>query len=458
MSLIEEKSKSGSVIEKKSKLGSVMHGLYKGLFALISPLLKGYFYARCWTGKDEPENVRNHFGEATLERPEGRLMWVHAVSIGESTAALTFINHVKEQFPNLDLNVLITTITTTSAGILRPKIAKIPRCYHQFGVADNPAWVRKFLEHWRPDVAVFLESEIWPNTVDELHRRGIPTFLLNARLSPRSFKRWKLVKGFLGEVLQKFTGILAQSEADREKYSFFSPKNTKVIDNLKYANPVLPCNEDLLEKMREMCREKAVFVAASTHEGEEEIILEAHKKLREKYDLVTVIIPRHLTRVKRVCEIIEKHGEERFVLRSKIEMGNDCSDKIDIVVVDTFGEVGTFFRIADICFVGGSLVPIGGHNLHEPVALGKPVLHGIHTENCREIKDMLASAGVAFEVKNAEEIYDVCNRLLSRRDELGRICERCLATTKNDALKQIDAAMQLSDILKEKWDDGGAAQ
>lgn len=447
MSLIKEKSQSQS--------RSPIHGLYKGLFALISLLLKGYFYARCRTGKDESEHVRNHFGEATLERPEGRLMWVHAVSIGESTAALTFINHVKEQFPNL--NVLITTITTTSAGILRPKIAKIPRCYHQFGVADNPAWVRKFLEHWRPDVAVFLESEIWPNTVDELHRRGIPTFLLNARLSQRSFERWKLVKGFLGEVLQNFTGILVQSEADREKYSFFSPRNTKVIDNLKYANPVLPCNEDLLEKIREMCRGKAVFVAASTHEGEEEIILEAHKKLREKYDLVTVIIPRHLTRVKRVCEIIEKHGE-RFLLRSKIGTEDDFLDKIDIVVVDTFGEVGTFFRIADICFVGGSLVPIGGHNLYEPVALGKPVLHGIHTENCQEIKEMLTSARVAFEVKNVEEIYEVCNCLLSRRDELGQIYERCLDTTKNDALNQIDAAMQLGDILKEKCGDGGATQ
>lgn len=426
-----------------------LNSIYKRLLALISPLLRCYFYVRCWRGKDEPENVKNHFGEATLERPEGDLIWIHAVSIGESTAALTFVNHIRKQFPNL--NILITTITTTSAGILRPKIAKIPHCYHQFGVADNPPWVQKFLNHWKPKVAVFLESEIWPNTVDELYNRSIPTFLLNARLSPKSFRRWKLVRKFFSNVLRKFTGILAQSKTDYEKYSYFSPENTRIIDNLKYANPVLPCNEDLLKKIQSAYVGKIIFVAASTHEGEEDAILEAHKKLQEKFDLVTVIIPRHLTRIKRVGEIISKYGE-KFVLRSEIDSANDAkSDPLinnGVILVDTFGEVGTFFRLADICFVGGSLVPIGGHNIYEPVALGKPVLHGIHTENCLDTKNMLDSKGVAFEVRNSREISDICDRLLSNTDELQQLYKQCLNVTQNNSLQQIDGIMELEHIFR----------
>lgn len=413
--------------------------LYRALFSIFSPFLRVYFYARCLYGKDKIESVKNHFGIATVARPQGKLIWIHAASIGESTSALTFINHIKKQSP--DLNILITTITVTSAEILQPKIAKIPNCFHQFVVADNPSWIKKFMDYWKMDAAVFLESEIWPNIISEIHQRSIPLFLLNARLSPRSFKRWSYFKNTFGQILRKFTCILAQSDIDCERYAYFSLENTKRIDNLKHANAVLACNEELLATFKKICAGKIIFTAASTHEKEEDVILEAYKKLRKKYDIVTIIIPRHLTRVKRVCEIIKNHGCS-FALRSETDENSKC----EIYCVDTFGEVGTFFRLADICFVGGSLVEVGGHNIYEPVALGKPVLFGPHMENALEVRDFLKEKGVGFEVNSSDDICDIFEQLLAR-DTLKNIRERALSITKNNSLNQIDEIIQLQKIL-----------
>jgi 3-deoxy-D-manno-octulosonic-acid transferase len=407
---------------------------------MLSPFLSIYFYARCLYGKDKIKSVRNHFGVATQNRPEGKLIWIHAASIGESVAALTYIHHIKKQFP--EINILLTTITISSAEILMSRIAKSRECFHQFMVADNPFWVKRFLDHWRPSVSFFMESEIWPTVIDTLYRRRIPFFLLNARLSSKSFKKWKWLKCFLATTLQKFIYILAQSDIDYQRFSFFSPKNTKCIDNLKYANEPLPCNDDLLGIFKKMCAGKKVFVAASTHEKEEDIILEAHKGLKTKFDIVTIIIPRHLTRVKRICEIFQKHNVT-FSFRSQEPIVNG-----EVFCIDTFGEMGTFFRLADLCFVGGSLVPVGGHNIYEPVAFGKPVLHGPFMDNALAVKKFLEQKQIAFEVKNAEDIIKVCSGLLGDAAKLKRITQQAFAATKNKSLKQIDDYVQLPKILK----------
>ncbi len=419
--------------------------LYNILFRVFSPFLKIYFYIRCLYGKDKVESVKNHFGSATIKRSEGKFIWIHAASIGESTAALTFINHIKKKFP--DLNILITTITVTSAEILYPKISKISNCYHQFVVADNPNWINKFLDYWKPETAIFLESEIWPNTINALYDRKISIYLLNARLSPKSFNRWKLCKGSFSKILRKFDCILAQSELDGERYRFFSNNNVQCIDNLKYANAILPCNEVLLKTFRKLCINKKVFVAASTHEKEEDIILEAHKKLRKKIDLITIIIPRHLTRVGRVCEIIKKH-EFSFSLRSAMEHDLNIPDHnpkniSEIYCVDTFGEVGTFFRLADVCFVGGSLVSIGGHNIYEPVALKKPVLHGPFMDNALEVRDFLHSNNVAFEVKNSDDIYNIFYKLVEDEILMNNVIKTASKLTGNESLQQIDRIIKL---------------
>ena len=417
---------------QKSHIGCYLIKFYSFLCILLAPLIKLYFYSRCLYGKDRFADVKNHFGEPTKKRPEGKLIWLHAASIGESTSALTYINHLLKNHE--DLNVLLTTITVTSADILSKKLQDNPRCLHQFVVADNPLWVRKFLYYWNPEKAIFLESEIWPNTINELHKNQIPTYLLNARLSPRSYKRWSKLRDTFSSLLSKFTKILAQSELDKERFADFSPTNTFKIDNLKYANPKPKVDAELLKTLQTIGQNKKIFVAASTHEGEEEAIIQVHKLLQKKLDILTIIIPRHLTRIDKIQKLLDQNCIN-YALRSNLNENL----RPEIICVNTFGEVGTCFELADVTFVGGSLVPIGGHNIYEPVMFGKPVLFGSHMDNALEVKQMLVEKEVAFEVKSSEDIAKHCDDFFSSKDLLNDIQTKAQDATTNNSLQQIDS-------------------
>ena len=397
---------------------------YRIISYLLAPFLRLFFYLRCYKGKDRIDDVVNHFGVATIARPSGRLLWVHAASVGESMSALTYIKHILSRHD--DLHVLLTTVTVTSADILRSQ--KIPRCMHQFVVADNPIWVRRFLEYWRPDKAIFLESEIWINILEALRSRNVPTYLLNARLSDRSFARWQIVADSFGEILKNFTLILAQSQEDAERFRFFSPHNVEQIDNLKYANEPLACNNELKQKLEHFCKGKKVFVAASTHAGEEEIILAVHKALSAEYPIITILVPRHIDRIPTIIPLMDGIN---YGLRSKIDQ---IVDPVDFLLIDSFGELGTIYRLADVVFVGGSMVPIGGHNIYEPAILGKPVLHGIHMENFRDTVKLLRSENMAFEVVSILDIYDKCCEIF--QDE--NIQKRAACLSQRNPLAQID--------------------
>lgn len=410
-----------------------MYDIYKNLSKIIAPLLKVYFYLRCVLGKDEKSSVMNHFGKATIERPAGKMIWVHAASIGEASSAITYIKHYRSKHP--DTQVLLTTITLTSANLLRNKIAAIPGCYHQFVVADVPNWIDNFLKYWNFDMAIFLESEIWPNIIHALNDRKIPIYLLNARLSDRSFRKWRLVKRMMTALLSRFKGILAQSKLDAERFSFFYKDNVLQIDNLKYANEPLLCDENLFEVFKSFCAGRNIFVAASTHSGEEEIILRAHKMMNSVVPVTTIIIPRHVERIHEICNICDKLNL-RYTLRSDATRG--CLANSDIFVVDTYGELGTFYRLSQVTFVGGSLVPIGGHNIFEPVLLERPVLHGPYMDNFKQITEILHQCGVAHEIKNENDIFDLCVEYFqnpSKRQNIVDLVKKC---ARNKALEQID--------------------
>jgi len=411
-----------------------MYKTYKTLSIILSPLIKCYFYLRCLFDKDETSSVKNHFGYATIERPEGKVIWMHAASIGESLSALTYIRHFKELHP--DTSVLLTTITLTSANLLRQKLSSIPGCYHQFVVADVPSWINKFLDYWKPEKVVFFESEIWPNILQELNQRNISTYLVNARLSDRSFSRWKMFRQSMKNLLSKFEKILAQSQLDAEKFASFGSENIIQMDNLKYANGKLPCNNNLLNVFKSFCSGRNVFVAASTHEGEEAIILNAHKIILLKTPITTIIAPRHIQRVKQICNLCDQMNLS-YTLRSEATSGHLSNS--DIFIIDTYGELGTFFTLAQVAFVGGSLIPgIGGHNIIEPIESGKPVLHGPYMDNCNEIKNTLQDLSVAYEVKTEKDIADICVNLFGDSNLLKKIKEISETKSQNHSLEQID--------------------
>lgn len=409
-----------------------IYNCYRALSRVLSPFLKLYFYCRCLFGKDETKSVRNHFGVPTIGRPSGRLIWIHAASIGEANSAFTYIEHLKKKHP--DVSVLLTTITLTSANLLRDKIKMIPGCCHQFAIADVPGWIKKFLDFWQPEKVIFLESEIWPNIIYELRKRNIPVYLLNARLSDRSFRRWRRFSRCMRGILSNFDAVLAQSKEDAEKFSAFGTDNVVQIDNLKYANSILPCNKNLLNVFRSFCAGRRVFVAASTHHGEEEIIFQAHKLMNEKIPVTTIIIPRHISRIPQIMDLCARLGL-KCTLRSEAVKGR--LENSEIFLVDTYGEVGTFFRLAHMTFVGGSLTNIGGHNILEPAALGKIVLHGPHMSNFIEMTQELHRLNAAYEVKTAENISRICLKMFDNLDTIKYISENMPNKIRNKSLEQI---------------------
>jgi 3-deoxy-D-manno-octulosonic-acid transferase len=341
-------------------------------------------------GKEIPQRLNERLGIASRARPAGKLVWFHAASVGETLSVLPVIEALAGQ-----ARVLLTTGTVTSATLAAERLPD--HALHQFTPLDVPSWVRKFLAHWRPDCAVFIESELWPATLRLLDTAGIPRLLINASLSARSAARWRLAPGFVGELLGGFRFIHAQSAPDAENLSRLGAKNILQWGNLKFAAPLLPVNEAALAAMRAAVP-GPVWLAASTHPGEEEIVIGAHRQLAASFpDLITIIAPRHPSRG---GEIATLAGDVPVARRSLGQMPAPGG----LYIADTLGELGLFYRLAPFAFVGGSLVPIGGHNITEPARLGIAVLTGPHTSEIAEQVRKLQSVGAIVEVSDAPSL------------------------------------------------------
>ncbi len=354
-----------------------------------APLLPLHLRRRAARGKEIPERLAERRGEGAT-RPPGRLLWLHAASVGETLSILPVLQALAERAP--DLTLLLTTGTVTSARLLGRRLdpALAGRVIHRFVPLDVPGWVARFLDDWRPDAAAFVESELWPNLVAAARGRGIPLALVNARLSLRSARRWRLLPGLAREMAAGFTLVLAQSEADAARLRGIGATGARCLGNLKDAAPPLPADPAALRQLRQAVGERPVFLAASTHPGEEALVVAAHAALTARHPgLLTVIVPRHPDRGPAVAAEAAGHAVAR---RAAGEMPGPGTA---IYVADTLGELGLFYRLAQVCLVGGSLVPHGGQNPLEPARLGCPILLGPHTWNFAEPVARLLAAGGA---------------------------------------------------------------
>ena len=318
----------------------------------------------------------------------------------------------------------MTTGTVTSATLMGVRLPD--GAFHQFVPIDRRAEVRRFLRHWRPDLALWLESELWPNLLAETFARETPIVLVNARMSRRSFARWRRWPGFARFVLTRFALCLAQSEADAERLAGLGAPSPSCPGNLKFASPPLPVDEQTLSRLRAEVGNRPVWLAGSTHPGEEEIIADAHKRLGERFgDLLTIIVPRHPGRGPEIARELAMGGLEA-ALRSS---GDAIAPGTAIYVADTMGELGLFYRLAEVVFIGGSLVPHGGQNPIEPAQLDSAILHGPHIANFQPIVTALkafrphsrkGSAGANQEVADAAELARAVGDLLAYAGERRR--------------------------------------
>lgn len=346
-------------------------------------------------GKENPARLAERYGRTSLPRPLGPLIWLHGASVGEMFAIIPLIERLRA----MNFAVLVTSGTVTSAALAEQRLP--PGAVHQFIPLDAQRFVSRFLDHWRPDLAVFVESDLWPNLILTCAERAIPLILINGRLSERSFSRWRRVPGVIAALLKRFDLCLTQSSADMQRYAQLGAPHVSSVGNLKLDVPAPPVDQAALRKLKSIIGTRPVIAAASTHAGEETAIISAHRRLRAKCpSLLTIIAPRHPERGPGIAETAKAAGLS-VALRSRGELP---TPDVDIFVADTLGELGLVYRLAPIAFMGGSLASHGGQNPIEAIRLGAAVVHGPNVWNFAEIYATLDAAHGAELVADEEAL------------------------------------------------------
>jgi len=388
----------------------MMLGLYRFLTTLGAPAIQIYLGRRIKAGKEDPHRFNERLGRAALARPDGPLIWLHGASVGEAMSLLTLIVRLQTAVPAA--SILVTTGTVTSGRMLADRL---PRgVVHQYVPVDRLAYVRRFLDHWRPDLTLWAESEFWPNLISETAARGNPLVLVNGRISPRSFTGWSRAPKFIAGLLGGFDLCLGQTEGDAERLRALGAAGARSVGNLKFAADPLPADAARLADMRAATAGRPLWLAASTWAGEEDIAWRVHQDLTPAHPgLLTIIVPRHPNRGGEIAAELAAQGA-----RVKRRGAGDMPDAgTDVYIADTMGELGLFFTLAPVVFMGKSLSAEGGQNLLEPARLGCAVLHGPRMTNFADMGARMAAAGASLPVADGAGLSTAVGRLLGDTGE-----------------------------------------
>mgnify|MGYP000853018300 CR=1 FL=1 len=372
-------------------------GAYNILMRASTPLLQGYLQKRARAGKEDTARGGERRGIAGLPRPAGRLAWFHAASVGESLSLLSLIGQTRKAYS--DMHVLVTTGTVTSAKLMAERLPA--GAFHQYVPVDHPQWVARFLDHWRPDLALWAESEFWPNLMLAAQQRGIPAVLLNARMSQESFRKWARIKGTAAQILSVFDLCLAQNTAEADRLKNLGARHVKVSANLKYAAAPLPYDAAALDSLQGRIGGRPVILWASTHAGEETMALRVHQALAAQTpDLLTLIVPRHPVRGAEIAAEIAAAG----LAVARRSTGDDLTPQTQIYIADTLGELGLFYRACRHVVMGGSFADIGGHNPIEPAQYGGVIFFGPMTYNFLTIMEDFRQAKAVVEIGDEADL------------------------------------------------------
>lgn len=403
----------------------ILRGLYSTVLYLLLPIT---VYHLIWRGF----RVREYFkrwDERYASYPESGghpRVWLHAVSVGEVNAAAPLVNALRAQRP--DIRWIITTITPTGSERVRSLWGEAVD--HVYLPYDVPGSVGRFLEHFRPSIALILETELWPNMLFGCRDRTIPVYILNARLSARSLRGYRVLRPLIGRALRTVARVAAQSQADAERFIELGahPQQVRALGNLKF-DITPPDPQSVLEAFRQRIpAQRPVWIAASTHDGEEAAVIEIHRQLRRRHpDALLLWAPRHPERFARVEVLAREQGWS--VATRREQQWPDANT--DVFVIDTLGELMTFYACAQVAFVGGSLQPIGGHNLLEPAAMGTPALTGPYLHNFAEISRRMQEAGAVQVCADAAAVGAELERLLDDHAARAQMIEAARALVAN---------------------------
>ena len=388
-----------------------MRFIYNLLSYLALIPYAGLFVFRSFVNRTYRDKLGQRFGFGYPTMDDS--IWVHAVSVGEVQAALPLINALKERYPAR--RMLVTTVTPTGAA--RVKAAFDDSVEHSYIPFEFPYAVKRFFGAVNPEAALIMETEIWPNLYRACGDRNIPLVLVSARISPRSVPNYRRLRPLIRETLSYGIIIAAQSQSDADRFLALgaSPERTSVMGNIKF-DVELPegARETGLRLRKESIGDRPVWIAASTHRGEEQLVLDAHQVLLERHpDLLLILVPRHPERFADVRRLIEKRGLQ-VVSRSE---GQACTASTQVLLGDTMGEMPLFFAASDVSFIAGSLVPIGGHNLLEPAAQGLPIITGPHNFNAQEVADLFVESDACRLVQDWQELAATVGDLLDESEQ-----------------------------------------
>ena len=379
-----------------------MYYWYKFITFFFYPFAPVYLYFRKIRKKEDSIRYKEKLAKINIERGEGFLIWFHVASVGEAMSILPLIDGcIKEKKIN---RILITSITLSSGKILEKRFNNNPKINHQFLPLDIISLINKFLDHWKPNLSIFIDSEIWPNLILKINEKKIPLLLVNARITKKSFDRWKLVMSFAKKIFGKFDLCIASNNESENFLKILGSKNIKNYGNLKFSNiknDIKKLDLNFLNKIKN----RKVWCAASTHPSEEIICAEAHLKIKKNYNnILTIIIPRHIDRVKTIKEELSKFNINVLLVTEL----NNFDDKTDILLVNSYGEALKFYDISKYVFLGKSLVQSlikdSGQNPIEPARLGCKILHGPYVSNFAETYNYLKKLGITKEVNDSNKL------------------------------------------------------
>lgn len=376
----------------------MLAGLYRALVRAGTPLLEAHLEKRERAGREDSGRRNERRGRPSRQREPGPLAWFHGASVGESLSLLSTISRALEDYPGL--RVMVTTGTVTSAQAMAERLPE--GAFHQYIPVDHPDWAAAFLDHWKPGLVVWTESDFWPAILHEVKRRGIPAVLLNGSMSRRSFRRWRLARGVIGDALSAFDLCLAQNADHGGRLKRLGARGVKVSASLKYAAAPLPCDAAQLEALKAATAGRAVVVYASTHPGEEEMACGIHERLKARHPgLLTVIAPRHVARGAEVKALAEARG-----LKVSVRSGGGMpAAGDDVYLADTMGEMGLFYRLARVAVVGGSFT-FRSHNPIEPAQLGCVVFYGPVVDHILSVCEDFEGCGGAKRMKDMAELEE----------------------------------------------------
>jgi len=380
-----------------------MHFLYKFFTYLFYPFAPIYLHIRKLRNKEDSSRYKERLSKINKPRSEGILIWFHVASVGEAMSILPLIeNFIQDQKIN---KILITSITLSSGKILEKRFSQNPKVIHQFLPLDVPILTNKFLDHWKPNLSIFIDSEVWPNLIFDISKRKIPLLLINGRITKKSFLRWKLVMNFAKKIFEKFDLCLTSNEESEGFLKILGAKNIKNYGNLKFSKINTDLNNKLDSDFLNKIENRKIWCGASTHPTEEILCAKSHLKIKKKYNnILTIIIPRHIDRVKTIYEELSK-------LNIKIVLSSNLSQidtKTDVLLVDSYGESLKFYNISKYVFLGKSLATSlrkdSGQNPIEPARLGCKIFHGPYVSNFVEIYKYLNKLGVTKEINSSNEL------------------------------------------------------